>query len=723
MRKYNGKGNWIWTDNNQKKNDWVMFRKTIFIKEIPSKVVFNIAVDSKYWLYINGKAVVYEGGLNRGPFYNAGYIDVVEVSNYLNEGENTIACLVWYWGNEGRNNIDSTQAGFLLYAEGIQLISDETWKASRIDSYIDTMAPYPSYLFGGYNIGFDANRGNQNFFEKKFDDTNWKKAILLGKYPQEPWNDLYVRPIPLYTFTELKSFEKIDINQLRYTCSLPHAMHASIAFEVFASKGTIIYIKTDRYIVHGGPGEEEKKYRGHRVEYHCKDGVNRFETLWPLYGESLIIDVSNPLEITHLRYREVGYNTELKGDFSTGITAVNRFVEKAKRTLYVCMRDNFMDCPDREKGQWIGDVSIQVPQVFFLADEASHALIKKSIMDFINLRHGDVLLGNIPGKDAIELPAQSLHALGQQGFIATYYDYTNDIGILKQVFKPIINYVKLWGIQDNGCLVHRKGDWDWYDHLDNVDNILLEHLRYYDTLCFTLKIATIIDDHSEDVFLLERKEKMFKAFSMFSTTNGYTSSDFVDARANALAIVLGVVPKSNYSIVKNVLLNNFDASPYMEATILEALWMLDLGKEALDRTLHRYRAMIDSDDSTLWENFDTFGTKNHAWSGYPLVLFYRYIAGISISENGSFVTFKPNTQVLKTYHIKIPVQNGLLLASVEKNNHLLTVKIIVPNVTIDLVLDNQLLGVEKLTDVVTKETFDVVKERLSSGEYEFFYKY
>ena len=71
--------------------------------------------------------------------------------------------------------------------------------------------------------------------------------------------------------------------------------------------------------------------------------------------------------------------------FVTEDPLFNTLMEKSIRTLYVCMRNNFMDCPDRERGQWIGDVSVQVPQVFFVFDNEAKKLLKKAVSDFSRL--------------------------------------------------------------------------------------------------------------------------------------------------------------------------------------------------------------------------------------------------------------------------------------------------------------------------------------------------
>ena len=69
-------------------NTWLCFRKTVDLSHPSSSVKARIAVDSKYWLWINGKAAIFEGGLKRGPTPQDTYYDEVEIGPLLKPGKN-----------------------------------------------------------------------------------------------------------------------------------------------------------------------------------------------------------------------------------------------------------------------------------------------------------------------------------------------------------------------------------------------------------------------------------------------------------------------------------------------------------------------------------------------------------------------------------------------------------------------------------------------------------
>ena len=132
------KAQWINTERCQSaSNTWLAYRKTVSIDEVPATLTAHIAADSKYWLWINGRLAVFEGGLKRGPSPYDTYYDSVEIAPYLVSGENTIAVLVWHFGKNGFSHVNSGLAALLFeaIAPGIEIVSDKSWRCGVYDAY------------------------------------------------------------------------------------------------------------------------------------------------------------------------------------------------------------------------------------------------------------------------------------------------------------------------------------------------------------------------------------------------------------------------------------------------------------------------------------------------------------------------------------------------------------------------------------------------------------
>ena len=99
---YDWKGQWISTERSQSQtNEWLAYRKTFTLSDVPAALTARIAADSKYWMWINDSLIVFEGGLKRGPAPSATYFDEVEIAPWLKPGQNTVAVLVWHFGKSG----------------------------------------------------------------------------------------------------------------------------------------------------------------------------------------------------------------------------------------------------------------------------------------------------------------------------------------------------------------------------------------------------------------------------------------------------------------------------------------------------------------------------------------------------------------------------------------------------------------------------------------------
>ena len=145
-------------------NSWLAFRKDVEIEKVPASLVARIAVDTKYWLWINGEPVVYEGGLKRGPSIGDGYYDKVEIAPYLKEGANRISVLVWFMGKAGFSHLSSGTCALLFDARcpGLEILSDETWECSVQYGYGTASHPITNYRLSESNIRYDANLFDYN---------------------------------------------------------------------------------------------------------------------------------------------------------------------------------------------------------------------------------------------------------------------------------------------------------------------------------------------------------------------------------------------------------------------------------------------------------------------------------------------------------------------------------------------------------------------------------
>ena len=66
--------------------DWQCFHKEFDLRSTEG-VELRIAADTKYWLWVNDKLVVREGGLKRGPTPKDSYCDVLHEGLNLRKGK------------------------------------------------------------------------------------------------------------------------------------------------------------------------------------------------------------------------------------------------------------------------------------------------------------------------------------------------------------------------------------------------------------------------------------------------------------------------------------------------------------------------------------------------------------------------------------------------------------------------------------------------------------
>lgn len=635
---------WIWRSGEQFGNAWIAFRKTFDLASDPGDAIANIAVDSKYWLWVNGEVVIREGGLKRGPTPSDTYYDVVDLRPYLRAGPNTIAVLVWYWGRSGFSHVDSGKGGLLFEADidGQSIVSDRSWVTQRHPSFGWTEAPVPNGRLSEYNIAFDARKSMSGWMNPEFDAGSWQSAAIQASPPGTPWNRLFERPIPQWRDSGLQPFVNqpslpFESNGDTLVAELPYNAHVTPYFRIHAPEGLTIDMRTDHYISYSVDGVTP--IYSVRSEYVTREGEQEFETPAWMSGDAVLYHFPPGIQVLDVRYRETSYDADFAGWFSSSDDFLDRLWIKARRTVAVSMRDYLMETADRERKQATGDGSVALLSALYAFDEGVRPIIRKFWSEFDAWRTTNgVFLSGVPGNWDIELSQQNLFAFGELG-LWNYYLHTGDIETIRFLYPAIRSYLLLWNLQPNGLVEHRETGWNWYDWGVNVDEPLIENAWYYLALRGASKMAEATGHVSDVVEWNFRLARLKEAYNkLLWTDNRYQTERQKgppDDRGNALAVLANFPTPAMRGHLNRLLRRERHASPYMENFAVSALFQLGDADAALARIKERYCQMVESDYTTLWEFWDpNVASKSHQFGSGMLRVLSYHVAGIQPIEPG-----------------------------------------------------------------------------------------
>ena len=674
--------NWITADDStcNERNVWIEFSKDFELKKKVKKAEARIAADSKYWLWINGEMAVFEGGLKRGPNRNDSYYDIIDLAPYLKKGKNDIRLLLWYFGKSGFSHNSSGKSGIIFDAPEIGLTSDRTWLSQRLDAFQTADKPKPNYRLSEANIRYDARLEGQD---------RLKPSVEIGRWGDQPWGGLVLRPIPQwkdYGIVEVAFTETSDDQGNKVlTARLPYNTQMTPVIDVTdAAGGTLIRMETDHIM-----GGSEPCIR---AEYITKEGRQKYESLGWMNGDELriIYPAESGIVINSVGYRETGYDCEFEGRFTCSDETINRFWGKAMRTLYVNMRDTYFDCPDRERAQWWGDVTVLIGQSFYQLSPNANALVRKAIHELVDWQRADgTIYSPVPsGTWKNELPAQMLSSVGPYGFWY-YYMHTGDKETMEYVYPAVRKYLSVWTLDEDGLTVGRKGGWSWGDWGTNIDLRLLLAAWHYLALQAATDMAELTGNEADIPEYTRIRESIYKAFNTHWNGYAYRYPSYqgaTDDRVQAMAILSGLADEDKHEQIFQLLKTQKHASPYMEKYVLETLVKKGHGDFAIERFKKRFGPMIaDSLHTTLFEGWEEGGygggSTNHAWSGGMLTVIAENICGVRPTVPGWKEFEICPYPVISECSITIPSVAGMISSSFKDNEEAFVMNVSIPKGT------------------------------------------
>ena len=355
------------------RNRHTLFRKKVTLKKA-EKAILKITADDYFKLYINGTYVT------QGPppsYPSCYYFMEVDVTPFLKNGVNTFAVHTYYQGLINRVWV-SGDARSMFWCElsldgHIALVSDESWLTA-------THTGFSSCGTFGYETAF-AERYNSaanevGFEQEEFDDSAWRPAVVyhyadysLQKSPIQPLCVYTVQPV----FIQCKNgVWLVDFGQ---------EMVGTLTAKAKGRLGDTIYL---RY------GEELNADGSVRFDMRCNC---RYQEEWILSGGQ---DVLNQFDYKAFRYCEIHvpsdvvltdvemvvrhYPYQKKAVYETDNQALKAVLQLCENTIKYGTQEVFVDCPTREKGQYLGDVCVSGRAQCVLTKDTT--LIKKAIVDF-----------------------------------------------------------------------------------------------------------------------------------------------------------------------------------------------------------------------------------------------------------------------------------------------------------------------------------------------------
>lgn len=559
------------------------------------------------------------------------------------------------------------------------------------------LKPAGDYKWVAWPVSYDAANAMQGWQAAGYNDSNWGNAVSKGVPPIAPWNTLLPRTIPFWKDYGLTAYNNAFPSTISANTTVTEELGINIQgtpyLKVDAPAGVRIKIVLNDFYFQ---------------EYITRQGVQEFECFaWQNSSSHTVkyefSNVTGTITILDLKFRETSYNTAVRGSFSCNDASLNTLWAKCKNTSRVCMRDIFYDCPNRERGQWWGDVSEQILYSFYLYDENANLLTKKGFRELFNSQKTDGSLYTTAPGTVFGLPDQNMAAVAM---LWKYYQYTGDAGLLQEIYpqaKKFIDYCAGTGNSD-GMLILQPGQgyalWNWIDWGSNKDIVegsanTICNAEYIVLLDAMINVADVLGLSSDKANYQTWQNKVkanFNAYFWNSAAKGYVfhknngvQSSVIDDRSNAWAVLAGMADDAKKQGVLTVLKNRNDASPYQEMYIEMAMSMLN-ANDALARMRTRYADMINSWSSTLWEEFPASNSSNHAWSAGPLYQLSAWVLGVqpTLPAYNEFI-FQPQVTDLTSISAKVPSVKGDITAAYTRNTNTFTQTLTSPANTVAIV--------------------------------------
>ena len=775
---------WIWYQKPVgEKNCFVLFRKSFQLEQAAQAATALITADSRYKLYINGQYIG-RGPVRYKPSHI--FFDQYDVASRLAAGRNTIAVLAHFFGEPTEQYLVGKEGFlFEMTAKtngGQQLTvgSDKTWKAFRATAW-DPKAPREYWAQGFVEI-LDFRQLPEDWAGVNFDDSHWGQSYVIGPPPQEPWTNLVPRLIPQLLEKPTRPVMLLRVGEVQDSPPAEYGMvgpqmqaEAILPVETVQVKNpvhlldgsgeptTIVTPRPGRsatLVLDFGrelaamPSIEVEGVGGAEVDIGfgeflrdgkpvvvrkvatfppsktvdrliLRDGLQSWERFFYTgfrYIQLTFRKCQKPVKVRYAGATLTHYPFEDRGHFRCSDPLLNQVWEVGQYTTKCCTSDVYVDCPWREKGQWVEMVTPMVSHVCFGAQEVAEQYLRTLA---ISQDSEGRLWIPYPSSYYTEIPDQSMW-WGMH--LWQYFLYFGDRATLEDLY-PSFAKAAAWfdkHVEPPGLISTRNWDtpilfmqkavrpyvWvDWGLQQTYANVPVLKRYGqgaalnciYYQFLLEAAKLMAALEKTTEAAAYEEKARKLRQAINQayWSEQDGFYYEDLAHKlrgdQASILAVVYEIAPKEEWGRICKTIVNDKyeagDSSPHFYFFVLEALAKASQFDRALEAMRVRYGNMLERGATTWWEVWNAEANAAlyvpetwsycHAYSAGPTFTLSSWVLGVR-PTGPAFSTFtvQPQTAGLDWAEGTMPTPSGPVSISWRKDSgHRLILSLGVPERT------------------------------------------
>ena len=429
------------------------------------------------------------------------------------------------------------------------------------------------------------------------------------------------------------------------------------------------------------------------AKYTCRKGRNKYTHFNKRFGCRYIALYIEAFHFTlyYAGIRPCEYPFREAGKFSCSDSLHNKIYEVCLRTLRLSAHEHYEDCPWREQALYSMDSRNQILCGYYAFGE--YALPRESIRLLgMGLRPDGLLELCAPARVSCVIPSFSLIWILE---LYEYVLYSGDLTFAGEMWPCAETILRTFWRSARGRdlqgPMQGPGYWNFYEWAQGLSDGFPENLRdkneyrnydgplsvfYILALSCMIKIAKLLHSgrisvhadsapESQEIDFLEKISwcELLYSGAVHSFHDAFWDSDaeayctyvvngekvHFSELMNALALYAGLVPQNRVRRVADLLSGRAACTPpLVPITLSYAIFkyeaLLSAGSAYTDFVFEdvaqEWGSMLFRNATSFWETidgawaFDNAGSLCHGWSATPVVLYYKYLLGISPKECG-----------------------------------------------------------------------------------------